>query len=346
MDVNDNLELQQNEQRAFELYKQRYELRNAPPTKLHSTIAINWWEKNSKMLLSFVVTLAIVIGSRTGWSIYEINKTEGFHWILAAILAVLLVWSVEGFIAYYGLSRVRHLKISKLEQNIGVFAMLIGLLLSSVAGLDYVIGIASVLQVAWGNSVDVILSLLLSIGLTFILYGIAEFAGRARWEHENMPQIEEANYQAELKLYNNELETAWTESAEYMQLMGEQLRRANELKYDIDNAHVGRSGLRRKRQELELQAERNKITVSREFTGKLSGNSPIGNGSGKQEILDCIVAYVTEFNKFPRQVDIVNNTSVTKGYVSKLFSKQTFLDEVNELLQDLPAVDIPQLTNN
>lgn len=337
---NDLLELQQQEQLAYNLYKEAHTRYNIPPEKISTNTSFDWWEKNSKMLLSFVVTLALVIGSRTGWSIYTVNVSEGFGKILSGVLAAMLVWSVEGYIAYYGLSRTRHLKISKLERNIGAIAMITGLVLSAVAGLDYVIDIASVLQVAWGNSVDITLSLLLSVGLTFILYGISEFSGRARWEHENMPQIEESLFQQELRDYNLKLEESWKSSPEYMQIMGEQIRRAAELQYDIDNAHVGRSTLRRKRQQLEAQLEANRIAnlqdrlVYHEFSDKPPKNSPLGDGSGRQEVIECIVAWKNKFGEMPRQVDVVNNTSVTKGYVSQLYSKDDFRKELSEALKN------------
>jgi hypothetical protein len=340
-------ELINQEAEAFQLYKERYQIRNFPPEKISTSTQFDWWEKNAFMLMSFIVTLAIVIGSRTGWSIYEVNKDEGFPAILSAILAVMLVWSVEGFIAYYGLTRPRHLKISKVESNIGAISMVIGLILSAVAGLDYVIEIAAVLSVSWGGAVDIALSLLLSIGLTFILYGISEFAGRARWEHENMPQIEEAKFQKELQEYNTALEEEWKSSPEYMQIMGEQIRRAEELQYDIDHASVGRSKLRRERQLLELEQEKQKVTdtsrqlVYPEFSDKPAANPYFGDGSGKQEVLDCIAQWYEKFGEMPRQVDIVNNTSVSKGYVSQLFSKDSFMKEVELIVNGHKKEDLP-----
>jgi len=341
-DINNLLQTTEHEQQLFDIYKERYRIHNIPPEKISTNTTANWWEKNSKMLVSFIVALIIVIGSRTGWSIYEVNRDEGFPVVLSVTLAVLLVWSIEGFIAYYGLSRTRHIHISNFEKNIGATAMFVGLLLSAVAGLDYVIGIAQLLQVSWGGTVDILLSLLLSIGLTFVLYGIAEFAGRARWEHENMPQIEEANYQKALKEYNKQLELSWKDSPEYLTLMGEQVRRAEELKYDIDHAHVGRAKLRRERQKLELQEETVKHDsnlVYREFTGKLPENSPIGNGSGRQEVIECILSWVTKFGEMPRQVDVVNNTSVTKGYVSRLYNNNEFQEDLEDILREQGLFD-------
>lgn len=306
-------------------WEQEYSTYNPAPVKMSTTINNNWWEHNSKMLISFIVTLAIVIGSRTGWSIYKINTDEGFPVIFAVALSISLVWSVEGYIAYYGISRVRHLEVGKFEKYIGMIAMIVGAILSAVAGLNYVIGIAKTLEVTFGAFVETSLSLLLSVGLTFVLYGIAEFAGRARWEHDNMPQIEELAYQRKFNAYMSVMGQAWIESPEYIEMRGERLRRAEELKFDISNASTGRSKLRRERQQLELEADRERMTEK--FGGKQTANfynnSPFGDGTARKEIVDYMEQYELENDgDIPRQADVCAATGRNKAYVHNIWHER------------------------
>ena len=308
-------------------WEREYILYNPEPIKIETTNNYDWWNRNSKMLITFIVALALVIGSRTGRAIYGVNKDEGFTPLIAMFLSAALVWGVEGYIAYYGITRPRSLNASRFEKSLGMLAMIVGAMLSAVAGLNYVLDIANTLKASIGDGVETVLSLLLSIGLTFVLYGISEFAGRARWEHENMPQIEEQAYRQKLRDYKKAMGEAWQTSPEYIELRGERLRRAEELKIDIASAGVGRSKLRRERQKLELEVERQRM-LNEKFGESLVANKLtkptklMGDGEARQEIIQAMIDWENEYNEKPRQVDIIKKTGRNKSYIHDLWHER------------------------
>jgi len=271
---------------------------NPPPQKISTATNTDWWRGARYLFLSFIWALILSVGSRTGWAVFRITLLE-FQQVaataqyslplsaIAGALSAAVIWGIEGYIAYYGLYRPRAMGAGWWDRNVGTIAMVVAVLISATAGLDFVSAISDRLVLEYGTVIKAMLSLQLSVAITFVLYGVSEFAGRARWMHENMPALEDAEHQKLLQVWRSEMEKAWKRSAEYLSVMGEKERVAAEMAWDIKNAAHGRRELQRVRQQREIAG-----------SGRIRPNSVEWDGPPKSDLV----------REFLRQYGEDNNT--------------------------------------
>ena len=222
------------------------------------TIEVNWWSSYGKWFIIIIASLGLFIAARTGVGIYRANEAENFGKFWSFILTVLCVTGVEGLIVAYGFFRLRKIEqswfASVVEKSYGFVSVIIGILISATSGMKFFINTFTSLQEKWGTPVDQSLYLLLSVGLTFVLFGISEFAGRLKWMHDNMPSIKKHEFEKKLEIYNLAMAAAWEASPEYLRIMRDNLVEKEKIEWEIANVNYGRRKVLTAKRQAEIEA--------------------------------------------------------------------------------------------
>jgi len=187
----------------YDQFVSRYE-KTTPFIKSINNVDFHPWAFYSIMIAS-----ALFAAIRTGKGIYDANMAEGLGDFWSFVGTGLAVWAVEGFVMVYGLNRKRKLVpegIEKfLEEKSALIALVLGLIISSSAGLKFSLNFSEWLAGYLDTPINLILSITTGLGYTFILFGIGEFMGRQKWLVENLPLLEEQEY-------SNLMREAWKSS--------------------------------------------------------------------------------------------------------------------------------------
>ena len=268
---------------------------NPPPVREEiDSLEVSWWRQYGWAFLIVIVSLGLFVAARTGTGIYSVNIAEGFGVWLAFGLTALGLVGIEGLIITFGFFRPRKIETTKLEEFLEKFlfwgSLAIGIVISAASGMKFFMQIAVEIQERWGIAVDRTLSLSLGVGLTFVLFGVTEFAGRLKWLHDNTPRILDFEYRKKMKVWNEQMTKAWKRSAVYLEIMGDKELKRQQIQYDLANANKGRTKV--------LAAQR-----QAEIEGILSGSVPNhpanipNNGNGHRNgptKTDIIKEYLTE----------------------------------------------------
>ena len=167
--------------------------------------------------------------------------------------------------------------------------------------------IAIEMQQRWGIAVDRTLSLSLGVGLTFVLFGVTEVAGRLKWLHDNTPQILEYEYRQAMKDWNTDMLKRWKTSAVYLELMGEKEIRRQQVRYDLQNANVGRRSV--------LKAQREAEIASLQMPVPQFGSVPNHrrNGNTKTSLIKVYLTEKAKEGNFPEIKEIQGWLSEAHG---------------------------------
>ena len=230
-----------------------------------SSLEVNWWKSYGWAFLIVIFCLGLFIAARTGKGIYDANVAEGFkRWSLPLTFAAII--GIEGLIIVFGFFRPRQIDTSKfetlLEKSYSWLSVVIGLFISAASGMKFFISTFENLQADWGVPIDKSLSLALGVGLTFVLFGISEFAGRLKWIADNTPHIRQHEHDLKVVAYTDALNAAWFDSNEYVLLNQEKLLAREIAQADLAEASKGRNKIRLAKQRAEI--ERMKIALDAE----------------------------------------------------------------------------------
>lgn len=284
---------------AFEAWRQTYEITNPAPEKLASQrFEEDWWSRNKRIWQSMVWALGLYVAARTGWGIHNANVSEGFNFYVSLFITILAVWGIEGFIANYGFHRPRKLELSRVgeffERSLGWISLCVGIIISSAAGLEISMNVAPNVRALMGDSVDTVLSIVLGVGLTFVLFGISEFVGRLKWVNEHKPLIAEHEHQLKLQAYREQVKAEWRKSTVYLELMAEKEVARQQAQFDIDNATYKRRDVLKARAEAAVK----KVEASNEPSTEASIEaSTEGQTEGQTEDIQTYPGYKADLVK-------------------------------------------------
>jgi hypothetical protein len=243
----------------------------APTKQDTNNLEVNWWSSYGWAFLIVIGCLGLFIAARTGKGIYDANIEEGFggwsFWLTLAAVA-----GIEGLIVVFGFFRPRKIENNwfetLLEKSYSWISVAIGLFISASSGMKFFISTFESLQDTWGVPIDKSLSLALGVGLTFVLFGVSEFAGRLKWIADNTPYIREWEFKQEQADYIEQMNVAWFDSNEYILINRQKLLERKIAEADQKNVHVGRKKIRDAQQQaemdriaLQVEAERLALTT-------------------------------------------------------------------------------------
>jgi len=156
---------------------------------------------------SIIFALTVVASSRTYLTLYEINIREGMNAFFASIVSLAGVYGIEGFLIMYGLFRKRSVSDEKkIEKGhlIGMaIALAIAVIISSTSGfLLSALGLESLIPDVIIQNSNILLSVLIGIGISAMVYLVSEFVG---WTfHQDRLQ-----YDKHLIIWKRERNKAW-----------------------------------------------------------------------------------------------------------------------------------------
>jgi len=271
-----------------------------------SSLEVNWWSSYGWAFLLVIGCLGLFIAARTGKGIYDANLAEGFGgWSFPLTIAAII--GIEGLIVVFGFFRPRKIESSQfeeiLEKSYSWISVVIGLFISAASGMKFFISTFEALQADWGVPIDKSLSLALGVGLTFVLFGISEFAGRLKWVADNTPHIRQYEHDLKVAAYNDDLNAAWFDSNEYILLNQEKLLAREIAQADLVEAKKGRNKIRlaKQRAEIErmqivLEAERlaleNQAPVIQERVIVTQGEHQVQDNRPKQSVASLVDQYI------------------------------------------------------
>lgn len=222
-----------------------------PPPELVSEYVAeeDWWARNRYGVIGILSCLALFVASRTAPGIVEVNRAEGFNLVWSWLLAGLGTIGIEGLVIFYGLARARKLFQTQHEEYLDkatpFVASLLGLVISAVAGLRASIVLSDKLSDGIAQGVNVFLAYLLGIGMTLIMFGIAEFVGRIRFVKENAPLYAERQHQEAMRQWRASVTERWRQSSEFWETKGDSITAANVQKARAEAAaRYGARGMR------------------------------------------------------------------------------------------------------
>jgi hypothetical protein len=220
------------------------------------SLETDWWKSYGWAFLIVIGFLGVSIAARTGKGIYDANVEEGFGgWSLWLTFATVI--GVEGLVIVFGFFRPRKIRNNAfevlLEKSYSWLSVAIGLFISASSGMKFFIMAYEELRATWGVPIDKSLTLALGVGLTFVLFGISEFAGRLKWLADNTPRILAWEFKQEQAAYIDQMNAAWFDSNEYILLNRQKLLERKIAEADQKNAHVGRKKIRDAKQQAEIE---------------------------------------------------------------------------------------------
>jgi hypothetical protein len=248
--MTDELILFQEEQKlldgAHTAWLPSHEITNPRPVKVQvNRLEVNWWKKAGWIFIFLALAMGYFAAARTGAVIDAANKAEGFIGTYGTSLMVTGVTAIEGFLIIFGFFRPRKVNangiMDTIEKSLGWLSLAIGLYISAIAGYKFFLQGSEYADPARLKFASEQLSLSLGVGITFMLAGISEFAGRLKFLHDNAEPIAEYEHDLAMAQWRAEMNAAWIASAIYLQIVGDRLKRAEQIQYDIDNATRGRT---------------------------------------------------------------------------------------------------------
>lgn len=275
---------------AFQAWVETYEVTIPPPEyEEFETVDDAWWDESKKIWWPIIICLVLFASSRTGWGIYDVNVKEGFPKFLAVLVAIVGVAGIEGLLVMFGLHRPRQLEMSSvvefLDKSASWLAVIIGMVVSAVSGFEISKHAADALGNIFGLSPGVILAYAMGVGMSFVLYGVAEFVGRRKWVGEHKPAIRKQKHREKMKEYRAERQEDWEKSAVYLNLVREREVRRKQAEFDIEKANYKRTGVLRAQRDAEIasyQKQQNASAPAKTFTeASIKGQSE-SNGSARR----------------------------------------------------------------
>jgi hypothetical protein len=229
------------ENEAKQAWLQNYVAVHPMPVLIYDqSLGKEQWERAKWTWYAVTASAAAYISYRTGFGIHLTNVAEGINKYWSAIITFPGVVTVEGFIAAYGFQRPRKIH-AKWWQNLPEkilwgSSVLIAVAISAGAGMKFSVNAAAALAQQLDEPVSRVMAWLMGIGMTIILTGVTEFAGKQRWTYLNGEAIAQRDHEIAMNEWRINAEKAWRRSDVYLAVAADRKLHERTLKAKLAGA--------------------------------------------------------------------------------------------------------------